>query len=215
MLRLILAASADRTGHGGLDRGGHLLGTGMKIGSAVLGGVGALLDEITGSFGNFQEVLQRVGDGGESVLDASSRVVVSVVMGSLHPQELSYGLTPSAFGPGQDCYAIVNGASQHQCCIAISRIRDMLEIGASARENGNPLSQPGAKPCGPAGNRAIRFSHPGHHPRDARRELARPSAAADRPRQRHRHLLRDFRRSRRRADAADHGPRRPDDSLGR
>src|SRR6185437_7009529 len=50
---------------------------------------------------------------------------------------------------------------------------------------------------------------------DATREFTRPSAAADRPRQRHRPLLRDLRRRRSRTDAADHGARRPDDPLGR
>src|SRR5665213_1814257 len=63
-----LGGLADRTGHGGLDRGGHLFRIGMQVGGAVLGGRSGALDEVTGSFGNFQ-VLERVGDGCEGFLD--------------------------------------------------------------------------------------------------------------------------------------------------
>src|SRR3981081_962311 len=44
----------ERTGNGGFDRGSHLLRTGMKVSSALLGGTGSLLHELTGSLGNFQ-----------------------------------------------------------------------------------------------------------------------------------------------------------------
>src|SRR5437762_12214898 len=43
-----LGGLGDRTGNGGLDRGGHLLGTGVEVGSANLGGLGLLLHELTG-----------------------------------------------------------------------------------------------------------------------------------------------------------------------
>src|SRR6267378_8405470 len=35
-----LGGLGDRTGNGGFDRGGHLLGTGMKVGGTNLGGLG-------------------------------------------------------------------------------------------------------------------------------------------------------------------------------
>src|SRR4249919_512429 len=41
-----LGGLGDRTGNGGFDRSGHLLGTGMKVGSANLGGLGLLLHEL-------------------------------------------------------------------------------------------------------------------------------------------------------------------------
>src|SRR5262245_58769061 len=50
---------------------------------------------------------------------------------------------------------------------------------------------------------------------NARRAVVRPSTAADRPRQRHRHLLRDLWRRQCRTHGADHGTWRPDDPLGR
>ncbi len=49
-----LGGFADRTGNGGLDRGGDLLGTGVDRGSALLGGVGATLHEITSGFRHFR-----------------------------------------------------------------------------------------------------------------------------------------------------------------
>src|SRR5450756_2650636 len=62
--------------------------------------------------------------GAKASLTVFSTELVSVVMGSLHPQVLSYGLTPSGCGPGQLLYGIVNGATQHSWCTAISRMRD-------------------------------------------------------------------------------------------
>src|SRR5882757_311114 len=44
-----LGGLGNRTGNGGLDRGGHLLGAGMHVGSANLGGLGLLLPELPGS----------------------------------------------------------------------------------------------------------------------------------------------------------------------
>src|SRR6266702_3905840 len=88
----------DRTGDGGLDRSGHLLGAGVQIGSANLGGLSLLLHELAGGFRNFQvlKLGERFGDGRESLLDA---VELGIGFGghggSLHPQVLSYGLTPS------------------------------------------------------------------------------------------------------------------------
>src|SRR5450631_2711121 len=56
-----LGGLGDRTGNGGFDRVGHLLGTGVQVGSTLFGGAGSLLDEVTGSLGNFQvlKVLER------------------------------------------------------------------------------------------------------------------------------------------------------------
>src|SRR3569623_10806 len=62
-----LAGLGDRLCHGGLYGGGHPLGTGERLGSAILGGVGGLLDELAGSLGNFQilNVLEGVLDAVE------------------------------------------------------------------------------------------------------------------------------------------------------
>src|SRR6201992_3893611 len=51
--------------------------------------------------------------GANAFLTLSSTGLVSVVIGFLHPQGLSYGLTPSGFGPGRSLYGTVNGATQH------------------------------------------------------------------------------------------------------
>src|ERR1700759_4107507 len=54
--------------------------------------------------------------GAKASLTEFRTELVSVVMGFLHPQDLSYGLTPSGFGPGQALYGTVNGAMQYLCC---------------------------------------------------------------------------------------------------
>src|SRR5260370_1018683 len=69
--------------------------------------------------------------------------------------------------------------------------------------------------CG-AKNRVIEASSQ-YHPAsqgNSQGECISPPAAADRPRQRHRPLLRNLRRRRSGADAADHGAGRSDDPLG-
>src|ERR1043166_6188187 len=43
-----LGGLGDRTGNSGLDRGSDLLGAGIDVGSALLGGFGLLLHELTG-----------------------------------------------------------------------------------------------------------------------------------------------------------------------
>src|SRR5579871_6786116 len=65
-----------------------------------------------------------------------------------------------------------------------------------------------------ARNRAIELRSKPKIPREHHREPSCPSAAAACPRQRHRHLLRDFRRRHGGADPPDHGARRPDGTLG-
>src|SRR5260370_29998452 len=69
--------------------------------------------------------------------------------------------------------------------------------------------------CG-AKNRVIEASSQYHSASqgNSQGECISPPAAADRPRQRHRPLLRNLRRRRSGADAADHGAGRSDDPLG-
>src|SRR4029077_7015365 len=79
------------------------LRAGVKVGGANLGGLGLLLHELTGSLGHFQvlEILERVGDGRESFLDA---VQYGVGFGGhwVSPSSgLSYGLTPSGLARGE------------------------------------------------------------------------------------------------------------------
>src|SRR4051794_31619073 len=67
--------------------------------------------------------------------------------------------------------------------------------------------------CG-AKNRVIE-STAQYYFKDSYSECTCPPAAADRPCQWNRHLLRNLRRTQCGADTADHGARRPDDPLGR
>src|SRR5215470_7909727 len=50
--------------------------------------------------------------------------LVSVVMGSLHPQLSELWAHPVRIGPGHGLYGIVNCAMQYRCCTAISRNRE-------------------------------------------------------------------------------------------
>src|SRR5262249_22319879 len=121
-----LGGLADGVSNSGLDRSRHLLRTGVNVGSALLSGVGGLLDELTGSLGNFHvlEILDRVGDRRKGFLDGVKHGVGFGGHLGLSILGLSYGLTPSGFGPGQKSYGIVSGATQQTCCSAISRTRD-------------------------------------------------------------------------------------------
>jgi hypothetical protein len=57
-------------------------------------------------------------------LTVFSTELVSVVMGVSPSLRFVLWAHPVRIGPGQECCAIVNGATQHQCCSATSRIRD-------------------------------------------------------------------------------------------
>ena len=84
-----LGGLGDRTGNGGFDRGGRLLRTGVQVGGAILGGLGLLLHELTGSFRNFQvlKLGECLGDGREGFLDAVKHGIgLGGHWGSLHPQ---------------------------------------------------------------------------------------------------------------------------------
>src|SRR5437868_5416487 len=61
--------------------------------------------------------------GAKASLTVFSTELVSVVMG-LSILRFELWAHPVRIGPGRDRCAIVNGAAQHQCCIAISRVRD-------------------------------------------------------------------------------------------
>src|SRR5262245_7780354 len=98
-----LGRLGDRTGNGGLDRGGDLLGAGIDVGSTLLGSLGLLLHELTGGFRNFHvlELGERLGDGREGFLDGvQHRIGLGGHWWSLHPQGLSNGLTPSGLARG-------------------------------------------------------------------------------------------------------------------
>ena len=100
-------------------------------------------------------------------------------------------------------------------CLACSGHTTLLRARRSTSRSRFVRASAADKPSAPAENRAIEFLIEIPFPREQPGERTRPPAAATRPRQRHRPLLRDLRRRRRRADAADHGARRPDDPLGR
>src|SRR4029079_5416435 len=65
--------------------------------------------------------------GAKASLTVFSTELVSVVIGVLSILRFELWAHPVRFGPGQNCYAIVNGAAQHQCCSAISRIRELTD----------------------------------------------------------------------------------------
>src|SRR5665213_1775826 len=96
-----LGGFGNRTGNGGLDRVGCLLGTRVEIGGALLGGAGGLLHELARCLGDFHvlEVLERVGDGREGVLDGVQHGIGFGGHGVSPSSDLSYGLTPSGW-PG-------------------------------------------------------------------------------------------------------------------
>src|SRR5262249_33653945 len=73
----------------------------------------------------FWKFLNASVTGANASLTVSNTVLVSVVVGFSPSSGSSYGLTPSGFGPGQGGCGIVNVGAQHECCIAISRTRDM------------------------------------------------------------------------------------------
>src|SRR4051812_15835243 len=54
--------------------------------------------------------------GAKASLTVFSTELVSVVMGVSPSSGLSYGLTPSGCGPGQDLYGTGNDAVQYVCC---------------------------------------------------------------------------------------------------
>src|SRR5258705_5295170 len=82
--------------------------------------------------------------GAKASLTVFSTELVSVVIGSLSILRFELWAHPVRIGPGRDRCATVDGAAQHQCCIAISRIRDRVdywatlpaELRGSARNNG-------------------------------------------------------------------------------
>src|SRR6266700_8385808 len=65
--------------------------------------------------------------GAKASLTVFSTELVSVVIGAFSIIRFELWAHPVRIGPGQDGCAIVNGATQHSCCIGISRIRDRLE----------------------------------------------------------------------------------------
>src|SRR5882757_4985377 len=77
-------------------------------------------------FPNFQvlEPGERLGDGRESFLDGVQHGIGFGGHGGLSILRFELWAHPVRFGPGRDRCAIVNCAPQHQCCIAISRVRD-------------------------------------------------------------------------------------------
>src|ERR1700712_1501651 len=70
--------------------------------------------------------------GAKASLTVFSTELVSVVIGVSPSSGFELWAHPVRFGPGRDRCAIVNCATQHQCCIAISRIRDQPDYWAEA-----------------------------------------------------------------------------------
>src|SRR5205823_15124284 len=62
--------------------------------------------------------------GAKASLTVFSTELVSVVIFGLSILRFELWAHPVRIGLGHECCAIVNGATQHQCCSAISRIRD-------------------------------------------------------------------------------------------
>ena len=152
-----------------------------------------LIDDL----GKFRRRHRLIGEGVESLLHLADHVlphrdrIVALVCHWRPP-----GLIDECFRPR--LFSVI----PHCCAGAVNIAASICRLRASQAF------------CG-ARNRAIEFLIAIPFEGPAKVNSLSPSAAADRPRQRHRDLLRDFRRRRRRADAADHGARRPDDPLGR
>src|SRR4051794_4518478 len=73
--------------------------------------------------------------GAKASLTVFSTELVSVVIGVSPSSGFELWAHPVRIGPGRDRCAIVNGATQHQCCSAISRIREQIEGWALCPEN--------------------------------------------------------------------------------
>src|SRR6478736_7069016 len=73
--------------------------------------------------------------GAKASLTVFSTELVSVVIGGLSILRFELWAHPVRIGPGRDRCAIGNCATQHQCCIAISRIRDQREDWATCPPN--------------------------------------------------------------------------------
>src|SRR3954466_12123976 len=65
--------------------------------------------------------------GAKASLTVFSTELVSVVIGVSPSSGFELWAHPVRIGPGRDRCAIVNGATQHQCCSAISRIREQID----------------------------------------------------------------------------------------
>src|SRR3954471_2051368 len=74
----------------------------------------------------FWKFLKASVTGAKASLTLSSTVLVSVVIGSLHPQ-VELWAHPVRIGPGQGLYDTADAASQQEWCTAISRNRDKLK----------------------------------------------------------------------------------------
>src|SRR3954453_336746 len=73
--------------------------------------------------------------GAKASLTVFSTELVSVVIGVSPSSGFELWAHPVRIGPGRDRCAIVNGATQHQCCSAISRVREQIDGWALCPEN--------------------------------------------------------------------------------
>src|SRR6202163_1481598 len=84
----------------------------------------------------FWRFLSASVTGAKASLTVFSTELVSVVIAVSPSSGFELWAHPVRIGPGRDPCAIVNGASQHQCCTAISRIRDQPTIERLAQQSG-------------------------------------------------------------------------------
>src|SRR6516165_4717708 len=125
---------ADGISSRGLEHVGDLLGAGIGLRSTLLGRVGGLLHPLAGSRGNFRilQVLERFGHGGERVLDVGKQGIGLGGHWSLHPQGLSYGLTPSEMARGAICMTCL----MVRCNKNIApRYHEIVNMGSSTAES--------------------------------------------------------------------------------
>src|ERR1044072_4692860 len=129
MLRLILAASATEPATAVSTAAVTFSEPAWKSAARTLAVSACFFTNSRAASGTsrFWSLVNASVTGAKASFTVFSTELVSVVMGSLHPQGLSYGAHPVRIGPGHACCAIVNGATQHECCSAISRIREQLD----------------------------------------------------------------------------------------
>src|SRR5262249_9742439 len=128
-----LGSLADTADDSGLDRSRYLLGLGKRTCGALLGRRDGLLDEFARAFRHARslQVLQRVGDRSEGLLEGVEQEIGFGGHGSLHPQLAELWAHPVRIGPGLNTYAMRNDALQHKYCTAPNHFGSSVPLGTA------------------------------------------------------------------------------------
>src|SRR6185312_6982368 len=126
MLRLILAASATEPATAVSTAAVTFSEPAWKSAARTLAVSACFFTNSRAASGTsrFWSLVNASVTGAKASLTLFSTELVSVVIGCFSILRFEQRAHPVRFGPGQEFYDRVNGATQHQCCSAVSRIRD-------------------------------------------------------------------------------------------